>query len=96
MRLSGKFLSLLRSFLSNIFQRVVLNDQCSHWLSVLAGVSQGPILGKLLFLIYMYDLPDNLQSTAKLFADDISLFSTVYDPNISASQLDCELKRISH
>ena len=44
----------------------------------------------------MYDLPDNLQSTAKLFADDISLFSTVYDPNISASQLDCELKRISH
>ena len=40
----------------------------------------------------MNDLPDNLQYTAKLFADDI-LFSTVYDPNISASQLDIYLKK---
>ena len=40
----------------------------------------------------MNDLPDNLQYTAKLFADEI-LFSTVYDPNISASQLDIYLKK---
>ena len=82
-------------FLSNRFQRVVLNDQCSSWPSVLAGVPRGSILGPLLFLIYINDLPENLQSTVKLFADDTSLFSTVYDPNISASQLENDLKKIS-
>ena len=54
---------------------------------MLVGISQGFILGPLLFLIYINYLPDNLQSTAKLFADDKSLFSTVYGANISAIQL---------
>ena len=89
--ISGNLLSLLKSFLSNRFQRVVLNDRCSSWSSVLAGVPHGFILGPLLFLIYINDLPDNLQSTVKLLADDTSLFSTVYDPNISASQLESNI-----
>ena len=37
--ISGNLLSLLKSFLNNRFQRVVLNGQCSKWSSVLAGVS---------------------------------------------------------
>ena len=69
--ISANLLSLLNSFLSNRFQRVVLNGQCSSWSSVLAGVLQGSILGPLLFLIYIKDLLENLQSTVKLFADDI-------------------------
>ena len=93
---SGNLLSLLESFLSNGFQQVVLNGQCSSWSSVLARVPQGSILGPLLFLIYINDLPENLQSTVKLFADDTSLFSTVYESNISASQLESDLKKISH
>ena len=63
---------------------------------VSAGVLQGSTLGPLLFLIHINDLPLNLQSTVKLFADDTSLFSIVYEPNISASQLKNELKKISH
>ena len=93
--ISGNLLSLLRSFLSNRFQRVVLNGQCSSWSSVLVGVPQGSILGLLPFLIYINDLLENLQSTVKLFADD-TLFSTVYEPNISASQLESDLKKNSH
>ena len=44
-----------------------------------AGVPRGSILGRLLFLIYTIDLPDNLISNPKLFADDASLFSVIDD-----------------
>ena len=91
MRISGNLLSLLKSFLSDRLQQVVLNGQCSNWSSVLAGVLQVSILGPLIFLIYINDLSGNLQSTVKLFADD-RLFSTVYQPNISASQRESDLK----
>ena len=94
--ISGNLLSLLKSFLNNRFQRVVLNGQCSNRSPVLAGVLQGSILGPLLFLIYINDLPEGLQSSVKLFADDTSLFSTVYDPNMSADQLDKDLEKVSH
>ena len=93
--ISGNLISLLKSFLNNRFQRVVLNGQCSNWSSVLAGVPQGSILGPLLFLIYINDLHEGLESSVKLFADDTSLFSTVYDPNMSANQLNKDLKKNS-
>ena len=68
-----------------IIQRVVLNGQCSSWVDIRAGVPQGSILGPLLFLIYVNDLPDGLKSECKLFADDTSLFSVVHDIGTSAS-----------
>ena len=74
---------------------MVLNGECSNWSSVLAGVLQDSILGPLLFLIYTDDLPEGLESSVKLFADDASLFSTLYDPNKSAYQLDKNPKKIS-
>ena len=92
-RILGNLLSLLKSFLNNSFQRVVLNGQCSNWSSVLAGVPQGSILGPLLFIIYINDHPDGIESSVKLFADDTLLFSTIYDPNMLADQLDKDLKK---
>ena len=53
------------------------------------------ILGPLLFLIYINDLPDSLESLAKLLADDTSLFSTVHDPSKSAKSLNDDLQKIS-
>ena len=49
----------------------------------------------MVMMIYLYinDLPDSLKPTVKLFADDTSLFSTVSDPNMSADQLDNDLKK---
>ena len=51
----------------------------------------------MVMMIYLYinDLPDSLKPTVKLFADDTSLFSTVSDPNMSADQLDNDLKKKS-
>ena len=67
----------------------------SSWQNVYAGVPQGPVLGPLLFLIYINDLPDELTSMCKIFADDLSLFSTVIDKNNSDSQLNSDLAKIS-
>ena len=77
MGISGELCKLLENYLSGRYQRVVLNGQTSSWRPVLAGVPQGSILGPLLFLIYINDLPNDLKSNAKLFADDTSLFTIV-------------------
>ena len=88
-------LRLLQSFLSNRSPSVTINDQTSGCLPILAGVPQGSNFGPLLFLIYITDLPDGLESLAKLFADDTSLFSEVYDSNLSARQLSNNIKKIT-
>ena len=88
---SDSLLSLIESFLQNIFQRVPLNGQTSEWLPIKAGVPQGSILGPIFFLMYIIDLPDDLVSTVKLFADDTSLFSVVHDSNISVNELNNDL-----
>ena len=94
--ISDKILNIITDFLSFRKQRVVLNGQASPWVSIEAGVPQGSILGPLLFLIYINDLSDDLSTTAKLFADDTSLFSIVQNVNISASHLNSDLSRISN
>ena len=95
MAISGVFYNLPQNYLSGRFQSVVLNGQTSSWRPVLAGVPQGSILGPLPFLIYINDLPNELKSNVKLFADDTSLFTTVKDKNESANIINNDLWQIS-
>ena len=84
----------LRHYLTGRFQRVDLNGQTSSWRPFLAGVPQGSILGPLLLLVYINDLPNGLIPNAKLFADDTSLFTIVKDKNESANILNNDLSLI--
>ena len=73
--------SWIKAFLSNRKQEVVLEGHHSIQADVLSGVPQGSwgtVLGPLLFLAYINDLPDSLRSSeARLFADDSLLYLTV-------------------
>ena len=93
--ISGNLIDLLSKFLSDRKQRLLLNGQTSEWRNVTAGVSQGSNLGPLLFLIYTNDLSGDLSSKAKLFADDVSLFSVMHDVT-TANEVNNDLKKISH
>ena len=88
-------MNILTDFLSNRKQQVVLDGQVSTWNSVYSGVPRGSILAPLLLLIYINDLSDNLSSNVKLFADDKSSFSAIHNTNISAGELNEDLKNIS-
>ena len=80
------------SYLSDRQQRVVLNGHSSDWTSVKAGVPQGSILGPLLFLLYIADIIQNINSSIRLFADDTSLYMYVDSPQHAASALNSDLE----
>ena len=71
----GNALRWITAFLRDRKQRVVLNGFKSSWTNVLSGVPQGSVLGPLLFLVYINDLPDCIEnSSVKIFADDLKLY----------------------
>ena len=75
---------------------MVLNDQHSSWRNVNGDVPQGLILGPLLFLVYINDLPNDLKINLKLSADDTSLFSVIHDVNLSQIGLNEDLNKINN
>ena len=75
--IQGKTLGWIESFLIGRTQCVVLDGDSSTELPVSSGVPQGSVLGPILFLLYIYDLPDNIQSNVRLFADDTAVYLTV-------------------
>ena len=73
--------SWFTNYLSNRQQRVVLDNVYSDWAAVLRGVPQGSVLGSLLFIIYMNDLPNVIcHSHLHQFADDIAMYTSSTDP----------------
>ena len=84
-------LKWIQSFLTGRTQTVVLDGESSNEVPVTSGVPQGSVLGPLLFLLYINDLPENIQSQLRLFAEDTAVYLTVsglQDSQVLQSDLD--------
>ena len=82
--IKGQMLNWIRDFLTSRKQRVVIEGHSSDWLNVTCGVPQGSIIGLLLFLVYINDLPSSVSCNSDLFANDTALHRQI------DSVLNCE------
>ena len=74
--IGGEVLAWIRSFLTNRKQRVTVGEATSEWKDVTSGITQGSVLGPILFVLCINGMPESIEnnSTVKMFADDAKLF----------------------
>ena len=73
----GTTLNWIQNFLTNRTQKVVVDGSSSESARVMSGVPQGTVLGPLLFLTYINDLPSKVSSQVRLFSDDCLLYRPI-------------------
>ena len=88
----GFMLDWVRAFLGSRSRRVVIDGEESESVPVTSGVPRGSVLGHILFLIYINNLPDEVSSRVRLFADDTALYLMIEsDDHGSTLQNDLDL-----
>lgn len=78
--ITGKFLNWIKSFICNRNARVCINKSYSSYFNINAGVPQGSVLGPILFIFFISDLPKFCQTDdvfCGLFADDVKAASSI-------------------
>ncbi|MEW8548206.1 MAG: reverse transcriptase family protein [Candidatus Thiodiazotropha sp.] len=83
------------SYLTNRLQRVCIRGVSSSWQKINAGVPQGSILGPTLFLIFINDIVNRINSNTRLFADDTILYKVINQPISAGIELNIDLENIS-
>ena len=77
----GKVIDWIEDFLKHRKQRVSVNSAQSSWKEVLSGIPQGSVLGPILFILYINDLPNQLKNRALMYADDTKIYAKVNTRN---------------
>ena len=94
--ISGDELKWFSSYLSERKQRVVMNGVCAGWSDVRTGVPQGSILGPLLFIVFVNDLPSVVShSEVCLYADDTTVYVADEDPAVVRDKLTEDLNAVA-
>ena len=75
--IDGYVLRWLEDFLIGRKQRVIISKDTSDWAEVISGIPQGSVLGPLLFVIYINDIPSGIHSMMKIFADDTKMYRAI-------------------
>ena len=83
----------IADFLVDRQQEVLLEGVHSNATSVTSGVPQGTVLGPLLFLVYINDMPKKISSTTRLFADD-ALVSRIIKSKVDQTLLQEDLEKL--
>ena len=79
-KFNAELLDWVQSYLKDRSQIVEVNGKQSMWLPVNSGIPQGSVLGPLLFLLYINDLPDNIDSSVYMYPDDTKLYREIREP----------------
>ena len=90
----GLLLEWFCDYLTDRMQSVVIKGEKSRLKRVVSGVPQGSVLGPLLFLIYINDIVNDIQSVIEPFADDTSMSLALKTPNIRANILNSDLQKL--
>jgi len=94
--LPSGYLNILKSYLSDRYFKVSLNNKTSTLLPMLSGVPQGSIMGPLLYTLYTADLPQSDKTILSTFADDTAIFTTNPDPTQTSANLQEHLLEITN
>ena len=86
--ITGQIGQWIKAFLEHRKQRVVIRGFESDELDVLSGVPQGSVLGPILFLIFINDLPKCVNCPICLFADDSKIYCKVPRENNAKPELE--------
>ena len=86
--ISGKTANAISDFLSGRTFNVIVGETKSESHNVTSGIPQGSVLGPLLFVLYINDLPENLKSQVALFADDLKMFAKSSNQNMTQEDIN--------
>ena len=75
--ITDKYIDWIKGFLASRKMRVTVNGSFSSWKDIFSGVPQGSVLGPLLFILFVTDLPQWIKNSMRVFADDTKVWKII-------------------
>jgi hypothetical protein len=93
LNLDGKIAKWIQDYIHDRVQRVMIRGVQSEWLEVYSGVPQDSVIGPILFLIYINDIHDEIESKLNIFVDDTKMMNSIGNEE-GRSEVERDLKRL--
>jgi hypothetical protein len=96
MNLPAQLYLIIKSYLSERYYQVKIDEEISKYHLIKAGVPQGSVLGPFLYLIFTADVPLKDNTLMATFADDTAIMSSDHDPNTASQELQQHLNLLQN